>query len=809
MPKIIFFDFEVFIHNWMVVFIEHESKVKNVIIDNTDELKTFYDSNKDNIFCGYNSRNYDQYIFKGILKGMNPFSISKQMIEEDKKGYHIVTKSNEIPFINFDVSTGFHSLKQLEGFMGSKIKESSVPFDIDRKLTEEEIQEVLEYCTHDVEQTIEVFNKRREEFDSQLSLIEAFDLPMEMFNKTKAQLSAHILGTERKDGRDDEFKLTIPDTLRISEKYQYIVEWYKNPINMNYKKSLIVNVANVPHVFAWGGLHGALPNYIGDGIILCLDVASLYPSIMIEYGFLSRNVTEQGKYREIRDTRLRLKAEKNPKQAPLKIVLNSTYGAMKDKQNALYDPLMANNVCIAGQLLLLDLIEKIEDHCELIQSNTDGLFLKVKDMETVDLIKSAAKEWETRTRLDLEWDIFSKIYQKDVNNYIIINAEGKYKSKGAYVKKLNDIDYDLPIVNKALIDYFVYNKPVEETIVECNQLREFQKIVKISKLYNYALHGDNRINEKVLRVFASNDPLDAGVFKVKGEDKIEKLANTPECCFIYNDEVNAVDIVSKLDKNYYVEVATKRLSDFIDEKLDCKIKVQASDIKFINIDIKTQCLESIERNYLYFVNILKDLRSKTDVNYRQLKILIQLDYFKKFGKGKALIEILKYFELLKDGDSKQITIEKIDNSTILAIMSRFSKPSPNGKKLLISNCDAILSEIEEYVLAIETEDYTVMERIMFHDEYYGFINFTTNKEEDKRKLLILTIKELVAKASNKTWGYCCDCVSIGSGKTSTLNIWAKTYDKNPVKKYDFVYANKVDKNEKGYWYLLDYTKTEL
>jgi hypothetical protein len=46
---------------------------------------------------------------------------------------------------------------------------------------------------------------------------------------------------------------------------------------------------------------------------------------------------------------------------------NGTYGAMKDKHNSLYDPRQANNVCVAGQLLLLDLIEKLEDHCELLQ----------------------------------------------------------------------------------------------------------------------------------------------------------------------------------------------------------------------------------------------------------------------------------------------------------------------------------------------------------------------------------------------------------------------------------------------------------
>ncbi|ATH91687.1 DNA polymerase domain-containing protein [Bacillus glycinifermentans] len=558
----IFYDFEVFKHNWMVVLIDYDSKKGKVIVDNIDELKRFYKLFKDDIWIGYNSRMYDQYILKGILLGMNPYFISKRIIEDNVKGFNVVREGYKIPLNNFDITTGFHSLKQLEGFMGSRIKESSVPFDIDRPLTPEEIKEVIDYCIHDVKQTIEVFDNKKVEFESQLALIEAFNLNMSMFTKTKAQLSAFILGAEKHENREDEFDLQFPKTLKV-EKYKHIVEWYKDPENLDYSKKLKVDVAGVPHIFAWGGLHGAIPKYKDEGIILCCDVASLYPSIMIEYSYISRNVRDPLKYNEIRDTRLELKRKKDPKQAPYKIVLNSTYGAMKDQYNPLYDPLMANNVCLAGQLLLLDLIEKIEPYCKLIQSNTDGLFMKVEKESDIDVIKEVAKEWENRTRLTLEWDVYEKIYQKDVNNYIIIDGNQNYKSKGAYVKKLNNLDYDLPIVNKAMIEYFTKNIPVEETINNCKQLREFQKIVKVSNKYKYALHGEEKLPEKVLRVFASKKEDAKGVFKVKNEERIEKIANTPEKCFIDNDDVKTKEIPSYLDKDYYISVAKKRIDDFL------------------------------------------------------------------------------------------------------------------------------------------------------------------------------------------------------------------------------------------------------
>jgi hypothetical protein len=567
------------------VIIDYDSRKGKVIINDEDLLRKYYNFFKNDIWIGYNNRMYDQWILKGILLGYDPYYINKKLIEDGVKGHNIVKQGYKIPLNNFDVTTGFHSLKQLEAFMGSRVKESSVPFNIDRELNEQEIKETIEYCKHDVLQTIEVFENRIEEFESQLALIEAFDLDMSQFSKTKAQLSANIIGAEKQPDRGDEFNLSFPDTLVISEKYQHIVDWYKNPENMDYKKKLKVDVAGCEHIFAWGGIHGALPKYKDEGIILAADVASLYPSLMIEYGYISRNVNEPGKFKEIRDKRLELKAKKDPRQLPMKIVINANYGAMKDQYNPLFDPLMSNNVCLSGQLLLLDLIEKLEPYCKLIQSNTDGVFIKVEKESDIDVVKAVAQEWETRTRLDLEWERFEKIYQKDVNNYIIIDKDGKYKSKGAYVKKLNNLDYDLPIVNKALINYFTKGIEIEKTINECNQLREFQKVVKVSRLYLHALHGDLQLPEKVLRVFADKREDAKGVFKLKlkmkdgiEQEVAEKIGNTPDRCFIDNDDVKEKLVPDYLDKDYYIEIARKRLNDFLGIKNERKSKKKTKPV---------------------------------------------------------------------------------------------------------------------------------------------------------------------------------------------------------------------------------------
>lgn len=585
MTRKIFYDFEVFSDDWMVVLIDYDTRIEKVIVNDREELRRVYLKHKNDIWIGYNSRMYDQYIMKGTLHGLDPAWINQRLIIDGIPGWQVHSCMGSLyPLNNFDVSTGFHSLKQLEGFMGENIKETSVPFNINRKLTEDELNEVVEYCRHDVEQTIKVFEATKQEFDAQLALIDAFHLPANLFNKTKAQLSAHILGANAVK-RDDEFDFTIVDTLRL-DKYKHIRDWFEQPENKRYNKpsptgkttiaiKQRVDVWDVPHDIGYGGIHGAIKQYQGEGLYIMSDIASMYPATMINYKFLSRNVSNPDKYRQIRDDRIVLKRQKNPKQLPYKIVLNATYGASKDKNNALFDPLMANNVCINGQLLIVDLLEKLEaglgDKAQLIQSNTDGILVKLSDRSVLDEYLKICKEWEERSMFELEHDEYVKVFQKDVNNYVIIDANGKYKSKGAYVKKLSKIDYDLPIVNKALVDYFVHDVPIEDTINNCNDLIEFQKVTKITSLYKGCMHGNKRLDERVLRVFASAINL-PGVFKIKEvvdsktgvvTERIEKIGNTPEHCFIVNDNIIDTKVPPMLDKQWYIDLANKRLSDFL------------------------------------------------------------------------------------------------------------------------------------------------------------------------------------------------------------------------------------------------------
>lgn len=563
----LFYDFEVFSHDWLIVVMDMTARREHVIVNNRDELAQLYSGHKDDIWVGFNSRHYDQWILKGILAGFNPKEINDYIIIHDCPGWQFSTVLREFPLNNYDVMSNIdRGLKTFEGFMGNSIEESSVPFNIDRKLTPVEIAETIQYCRHDVEQTIEVFLRRKEDFDAQMGLITMFTMPLRNISKTKVQLSAEILEASKRE-YNDEFDISFPPTMQI-EKYSAVVDWYRNEENRCYydeegrKKQFCIDVAGVPHVFGWGGVHGAREQYNREGYFVNMDVASLYPSLMIRYNLHSRSCNPE-KFNEIVQTRLKYKAEKNPLQAPLKIVINGTYGAMKDIHNPLYDPRQANNVCVYGQLLLLDLIEHLEPHCEIVQSNTDGVLVRLYNKEDFDLIDDIAYEWEQRTGLTLEFDEYRKVFQKDVNNYVIVDADGKYKSKGAYVKKLSELDYDLPIVNKAVVDFMVKGVPVESTILGCNDLKEFQQVKKISGKYRYILHGGEPLKEKCVRCFASKDEVDGGLTKVHAiTGRTAKVESTPEHAFLWNGSVNGAKCPPKLDKAWYIGTAKARLKGF-------------------------------------------------------------------------------------------------------------------------------------------------------------------------------------------------------------------------------------------------------
>lgn len=562
-----FLDFEVFELDWLVVIINPIEETTVKIHNDKEAFEVYYNAHKDQIWLGYNIRNYDQYIAKAILLDMNPKEVNDWIIVQERKGWEFSSLFNTVQMYCYDCANKFNSLKQLEGFMGNSIKETGVPFTIRRQLTPEEVEETFRYCTHDTEQAMEVFIRTKPEFDAQMALLKTFNLPLQNVGKTQAQLAAIILGAVRKDFFD-EWNIRMPKCLHL-QKYRHVAEWFLDQQNHDYQKTLECQIAGVPHVIAWGGLHGAIQKYRytckEDELLIMADVDQLYPSLMIVYKLLSRSVKDYSKFENILSESLRLKKLKMKKERePYKRICNITYGAEGDETNAMYDPLHRNLVCVFGQVLMIDLIEHIESFCKLIQSNTDGILILIKEKD-FDRLDDEVFAWEQRTGLHMSFDIYRTIIQKDVNNYLAIDFDGNVKSKGCFVKKQSDLDYDLPIVNKALVAYLVEGIPIEQTILFCNDLKEFQKIVKVSSKYICGWHNGNRLQDKTFRVFADKRQTNGFIGKIKdkgGQWTVEKFANTPDHCFIWNDDVNGVPVPDYLDKEYYIKTAKTRLEQF-------------------------------------------------------------------------------------------------------------------------------------------------------------------------------------------------------------------------------------------------------
>ena len=229
----------------------------------------------------------------------------------------------------------------------------------------------------------------------------------------------------------------------------------------------------------------------------------------------------------------------------------------------IFDPRRMREVCINGQLMILQLIEDVCEVCDctLVQSNTDGVVFKVKN-EDWDTLDKIVKTWEQRTRMTMEYDYTNAIYQRDVNNYIAIFDNGKIERKGGAVKEAKVTDNDLPVVADAVVEYFVNGVDPAEYISKESDMMRYMKTYKLSYKYDGAMHNDVVLTDKVYRVFASLDENDGIVYKFKTGKNPEKFANCPEHAKIVNTNIQGKKVPEWLDKQFYIDMTWDRINSF-------------------------------------------------------------------------------------------------------------------------------------------------------------------------------------------------------------------------------------------------------
>lgn len=600
--RIITYDGEVFAYDWIVVFKDKESGTYTVIHNDNEALKMTL--SEDAIYVGFNSKHYDQYIIKSIAVGFSPTEIKQvndYIIGGGQGWEYPALRDTYFSFQNVDIRDDMQvelSLKVIEGHLGLPIRESNVDFNINRPLTKEEIEETITYCKWDVDTTEKLIDLRKDYLKNKIQVGKIAGVSeVKALGMTNAKLTAAILNATRKE-HNDERDYKYPENLKREYIPVEVFTFFDRlqdksiPSDVIFSEKLELTIGECPITIGYGGIHGAIPNYIfeetGERVIVNKDVGSYYPHLMTICGYTSRNIPSAETFEGILEKRMKAKKAGDKATAnALKLVVNTTYGAMLNQFNDLYDPLMGRSVCISGQLFLLELAVHLHREVEglkIIQINTDGIMVEC-DKVLIREIDIICEEWQKRTGFTLEEDKVIKIAQKDVNNYIEVQADGSSKAKGGYlVRGIStvgsfNINNNAVIVAEALKEHFVNGVAPEDTINACEDIFKFQMIAKASSKYKEAyqiVDGEKVSVQKTNRVYATTNETLGTLYKVKDNGAVAKIESLPEHCIIDNE--NKLSI-KDIDKSFYIELAKKRINDFLGIKPEKKVRKKKMAVK--------------------------------------------------------------------------------------------------------------------------------------------------------------------------------------------------------------------------------------
>ena len=468
------YDIEVFKEDWLFVAKTLDGKNKLICWNDSEKL---YNWIKNKILIGFNNAAYDDVVIRHALcfpylkdQSLTVKKYSDALILHGAKPQYpeMKSKSNWNPnFLSWDIS--FHgpfdirrnSLKKLTmSILNKRNYDSSVSFDIPRRLTPKERLDVEKYCEMDVDNTLALFmpdpnNPKRtfakESYDIRWNMIVEYKMKAKtLINKSSSFAGKLLCGEDAKANTANTYKLidgkkqyyAIPE-LAIKELsndpigkklLQFYLDNQSNPDYIKEKFELQLGGLDEGHKyqFGFGGLHQALIGYRSKNLVN-MDVASLYPSLLVEYGLMSRGAAKNPEsYKEVYHTRLKAKKEgKTLLNQGLKLILNGAIGAMLSEFNPLYDTWSNSSICVHGQLLLFILVKRLFDAgFNIIQTNTDGIM--IERQEGIDFMP-IAEQWMKETRLILEFDEIDTLAQNNVNNYYCKFTNGKVKSKGFYL----------------------------------------------------------------------------------------------------------------------------------------------------------------------------------------------------------------------------------------------------------------------------------------------------------------------------------------------------------------------------------------
>lgn len=502
--------------------------------------------NTDKLFCGYNNLHYDNPIINYIIDYYNTmkykgyrdvcrsiFNLSKVITTSSEDDIRAWSKwKYMICFDSFDILTMLYSnklrvgLKEIQVTMQYRNVQEFVA-DWQADLPENQIDSMIEYNINDVNSTEELLNRCKKDVDLRLAIEDEYGV--RVLSKDGVNIGMKILtqkylektGQTWYDIKDLRSpmdviplnKVILPFIKYDSPILQKVLDDMKNQIvspgRKGYENKFIFE--GLRYSVGVGGIHSVNDPEIvipkEDEMLIDIDVASLYPSMLIEYGFYPKHLGPEflEVYKQIKDERIEAKHNGNKvKNETLKLALNGLSGNLQNPHNFCYSPFAVMQIRINGQLLLLMLAEKLTQlGCRIVQANTDGLFVLLKKSVYNDLNK-VCREWEQLTKLTLEEERFKAMYQYAINDYFAITEDNKVKEKGMFITTVKLGKGLTPkIIPKAVINFFKNGVPVEETIKGCQDIRDFLMAEKTGKQWH--VEYNNKEQQRTNRFYASTN----------------------------------------------------------------------------------------------------------------------------------------------------------------------------------------------------------------------------------------------------------------------------------------------------------------
>lgn len=498
------------------------------------------------IFCGYNNLHYDNPIINYIIEYEDKlmqynipticssiFNLSKTITTSSEDNIDAWKHwKYQIWFDTFDILTMLYSNKLRVG-----LKEIQVTMqypnvqefvcDWTKPLPLEDFDSMIDYNINDIESTSELLNRCKKDVDLRIAIEDEYGV--KVLSKDGVNIGMKILTQKYlektgltwwdiKDLRSPMSVIPLKDVILPFIKYdspilQRVLEDMKNQIvspgRKGYENKFVFN--NLRYSVGVGGIHSVnSPEIIiprDDEMLIDIDVASLYPSMLIEYEFYPRHLGKEflEVYKQIKDERIEAKHNGDKvKNETLKLALNGLSGNLQNEHNFCYSPFAVMQIRINGQLLLLMLAEKLTQiGCRIVQANTDGLFVLLKK-DVYSKVNSICREWEQLTKLTLEEDRFKAMYQYAINDYFAITEDNKVKEKGMFITAVKLGKGLTPkIIPKAVISFFKDGIPVEDTIKNCTDIRDFLMSEKTGKQWHVEYMNEEQ--QRTNRFYASTN----------------------------------------------------------------------------------------------------------------------------------------------------------------------------------------------------------------------------------------------------------------------------------------------------------------